>query len=145
MNLKKEESEKDAVEGMRILREKLRKAEMDLENAKFIATSALVKLEDAKRRDLDMSIDGAFGADTHTLHSLEEKAIELDLLASATGQPSSAVSSPSRSGSQFSQQQHRQQQPQPNQSYGGGFQNQQQMQTNGVNGWTVNRSRLADF
>lgn len=137
----KEESEKEAMEGMRILREKLRRTEMDLENAKFIATTALVQVEQARKREQDLSFDGGFGSETHTLHSLEEKAIELDLMSSAGMKPVASPGSPSRRqlGSQFHSQQHQHHHQSP--SYMGGY----QQQYPSKNGWAEKRSRLADF
>ncbi|CAB9496558.1 BRCT domain protein [Seminavis robusta] len=150
----KEESEKDAIEGMRILREKLRKTEMDLQNAKYIATSALVKVEHSKSLENNISMNSAFETESHTVLSLEEKAIELDLMAAAGLSPTSSAQSPKNGPKprQFHPNQHQhhpqqQQQPysfvssggQPNiHKHGGG--------TNGQsNGWAGKRSRLADF
>lgn len=145
----KEESEKDAIEGMRILREKLRKTEMDLENAKFIATSALVKVEEAKKMDLNRSIDSAFGGETHTVHSLEEKAIELDLLASAGIQPSRNNTNGNKSiffhpGNNQNHQMPQQQLQQQQQGLFPGGHHQQQYHS--AASWAGKRSqRLADF
>ena len=138
----KEESEKDAFEGMRILREKLRRAEMDLENAKYIATSALVKVEQAKKEKQNISMESAFETESHTVHSLEEKAIELDLLAAAGIQPLPASMSPSRKGRAGGIPHHQQQQ-----AYASGGNHQQQMNSSGshANSWVGKRSRLADF
>ena len=157
----KEESEKDAVEGMRILREKLRKTEMDLENAKYIATSALVKVEHAKSLEHNISMNSAFGTESHTVHSLEEKAIELDLLAAAgmSASPSGSSQFPpngenrchhSHSPSMQLQQQHRHLGPHQHQqpSYMSGSSGQLPIMNNSnspLNNWAGKRSRLADF
>jgi DNA repair exonuclease SbcCD ATPase subunit len=141
----KEEAEKDAVEGMRILREKLRKTEMDLQNAKYIATSALVKVEQAKSLENNSSINSGFETESHTVLSLEEKAIELGVrpsLASLSQSPSDN----SVKARQFPQQHHPQKQQQP--SYNSGSGGQPNMHHNGTNhtsGWAGKRSRLADF
>jgi hypothetical protein len=146
--IEKEESEKDAVEGMRILREKLRKTEMDLQNAKYIATSALVKVEQAKSLENNVSINSGFESESHTVLSLEEKAIELGVRLSSA----SLSQSPSNNGvkaRQFHNQSHHPQQEQQQQpSYNSEVGGQPKLHHNGTNhtnGWAGKRSRLADF
>jgi len=77
----KEAADKSATEELRILRAKLKRSEEDLENAKYIATSALVKVEQmtmANVEQLNVSLD-TFQSECHTIVSLEQKAKELSV------------------------------------------------------------------
>ena len=134
----KEESEKEALEGMRSLRERLRKTEMDLENAKYIATSALVKVENARTINHISSMGkAAFESEAHTVNSLEEKAIELDLLV--------AAGMLNQSPPLRRQHQHRSLKHQElSHAVGNGGQSASDC-NNPLNSWPGKQSRLADF
>ena len=132
----REESEKEALESMRLLRERLRKTEMDLENAKYIATSALVKVENTRNVDHISSMErAAFESEAHTGYSLEEKAIELDLLV--------AAGMFNRSPPMQQQQQHRSLK-QHEHTLGSSGQSLNDC-NNPLNSWPGKQSRLADF
>jgi len=155
----KEESEKDAIEGMRILREKLRKTELDLENAKYIATSALVKVEQA-RSEQNGGSSNPFDNESHTVHSLEEKALELDILAAAGMRPAAAGMPPLPPSNHHQQQlfhslQH-QEHPSMQNHRGSQMQQPLYMSPEGImsndsssnspaRSWAGRQSRLADF
>ena len=73
----REEDEKGLLKGLSLLRDKLAKSEHELENAKYIATSALMKVEELTMDDVhQMSIEHQTGltqSDTVTLEDLRLK------------------------------------------------------------------------
>lgn len=68
--------EKETLEELRALREKLRKTEAELENAKFIATSALVRVEEFATQDSEQV--SSYGSDFDHEAMFQEKALQLD-------------------------------------------------------------------
>jgi hypothetical protein len=83
-------------------------------------------------------MNSVFETESHTIHSLEEKAIELDLLAAAGIQALPSANSPSRSMNGHGGRRHHQQLQQGNTpSHAAGSQ--------ANNSWAGKRSRLADF